>query len=95
MGRAQETLNKKGIRNKKNKEKKPLIVFIDDLDRCPPERIVGVMNAINTITYLENTIFFLGYDTNLVGRAIGEHYSNVLGQGDKENNKENPQLDYV
>ena len=90
------------IYSKINRDDKPLIVFIDDLDRCPPERIVSVMNAINTITYLENTIFFLGYDTKFVGMAIGKHYSNVLGQGDaiksdqsdEDKIKVNPQLDF-
>ena len=80
------------IYTKIEKDGKPLIVFIDDLDRCPPERIVTVMNAINTITDLENTIFFLGCDTKFVGMAIGNHYSNVLGIEDK--NKELTQLEF-
>jgi len=82
------------IYTKISKDGNPLIVFIDDLDRCPPERIVEVMNAINTITNLESTIFFLGYDTNFVGMAIGKYYSNVLYQDSNGQNSLDAQLNF-
>ena len=52
---------------------KPVVIFIDDLDRCPPEQVVEVLEALNLFVNLEfmRTIFVLGMDPNLVAKAIG------------------------
>lgn len=51
---------------------KPLVVFIDDLDRCSPGNVAKVMEAVNLFLAGEfpNCIFVLGMDTELVAAAL-------------------------
>jgi len=67
------------------RKKSPIIIFIDDLDRCPPNRIVEVINAINTLTLSEGFIFFLGYDRKYVASAICAEYKEMIGFYDEQN----------
>ncbi|MCH8927902.1 MAG: hypothetical protein IIB39_04205, partial [Candidatus Marinimicrobia bacterium] len=62
-----------------NRKKGPIIIFIDDLDRCPPNRVVEVINAINTLTLSKGFIFFLGYDRKYVASAICAEYKEMIG----------------
>lgn len=57
---------------------KPIVVFIDDLDRCPPDKIVLVVNAINTLTLQKGFIFFIGYDRDFVAAAISSQYGDII-----------------
>jgi len=72
------TLKKLFSRVKGNK--KPIVIFIDDLDRCPPNRIVEVVNAINTLTLNKGFIFFIGYDRDYVASAIASEYQDMIGR---------------
>ncbi len=53
-------------------EYKPLVVFIDDLDRCSPGNVAKVMEAVNLFLAGEfpNCIFVLGMDSELVAAAL-------------------------
>jgi hypothetical protein len=55
-----------------------LVVFIDDLDRCGPDAIVRLFEAVKVYLEVEGLVFVLGYDRNaLVGtlrnQVVGEH----------------------
>ncbi|QDT27857.1 KAP family P-loop domain protein [Gimesia panareensis] len=51
-----------------------LIVLIDDLDRCSPERIIENLEAIKLFLNVENTAFVIGADPRIVRHAIRWKY---------------------
>ncbi|MDJ0816724.1 MAG: P-loop NTPase fold protein [Desulfobacterales bacterium] len=52
-----------------------VVVFIDDLDRCSEERIMEILQAIILVLAPANFFVFLGIDTDMIYRAIREHYT--------------------
>ena len=64
-------------------EKGVLVVFIDDLDRCLPPKMVQVLEAIKLFMDKRGCIFLLGADTEIVRRAVEKQYTDagVTGQG--------------
>lgn len=51
------------------------IVYIDDLDRCSDDKIMEILQAINLILGSSEFFVFLGMDTEMIYRAIQDHYS--------------------
>lgn len=54
-------------------------IFIDDLDRCLPEKVVAILQAINLVLGESDFYVVLGIDTAMVHRAIAAHYSTMDG----------------
>ena len=57
---------------------KALIVLIDDLDRCSPDRIVENLEAIKLFLNVGNTAFVIGADLRIVRHAIAVRYRDAL-----------------
>ncbi len=55
-----------------------VIVFIDDLDRCDPEKAVEVLEAVKLLLDLDRFIVFLGLDTRVITEAVEQHYGKVF-----------------
>lgn len=81
-----------------NKAKKALfsrgeprvILYIDDLDRCPPTRVVEVMEAVQLLLNTKLFVVVLGLDTRYVTRALEKEYKEILQrEGDPSG------LDYI
>lgn len=53
------------------------IVFIDDLDRCLPEKAIEVLEAIKLFLDVENCLFMLGLDQTLIVRGIEIKYKDL------------------
>lgn len=51
-----------------------LVVLIDDLDRCSPERIIENLEAIKLFLNVEHTAFVIGADPRIVRHAIAWKY---------------------
>ena len=51
-----------------------LVVFIDDLDRCIPSKIVQVLEAVKLFLHTPSCVFVLGAATDLVIAAVQAHY---------------------
>ena len=51
-----------------------LVVLIDDLDRCSPERIIDNLEAIKLFLNVEHTAFVIGADPRIVRHAIATRY---------------------
>jgi Cdc6-like AAA superfamily ATPase len=56
-----------------------VLVLIDDLDRCEPEKAVEVLQAIKLLLNFRKFIVVLGVDARIVTRAIERHYEGLLG----------------
>ncbi|GAP17260.1 P-loop NTPase fold protein [Levilinea saccharolytica] len=55
-----------------------LVVFVDDLDRCLPEKAIEVLEAIKLFLDVPGTVFVLGMDREVVRRGIEAHYGALL-----------------
>jgi predicted KAP-like P-loop ATPase len=71
---------------RKSKIKK-LIIFIDDLDRCTPDRIIDNLEAIKLFLNVENTAFIIGADQRIVKHAIDYRYNTQFKNTEKSENK--------
>lgn len=56
------------------KGEKRLAVFIDDLDRCSPERTLQVLDAIKLFVDIRGCIYILGLDLDIVQKAVAIKY---------------------
>ncbi len=52
-----------------------IFIFIDDLDRCPTDTIMEILQAINLILGESDFYVFLGIDTEMIYRAIDARYA--------------------
>ena len=51
-----------------------MVVFVDDLDRCLPEKAIDVLEAIKLFLDVEGCVFILGLDPDVVSRGIRVKY---------------------
>lgn len=66
---------------------KKLIVLIDDLDRCLPDRIIDNLEAIKLFLNVENTAFIIGADPRIVRDAIRHRYKGLIERDSEDENK--------
>lgn len=59
------------------------VIFIDDLDRCLPEKAVEALELIKTVFNLESFAFVLALDEEVVERGIGHRYKDYALQNKK------------
>lgn len=57
---------------------KTLVVLIDDLDRCSPERIIENLEAIKLFLNVPNTAFVIGADRRIIRQAVAWRYRDAL-----------------
>jgi len=57
-----------------------VVVYIDDLDRCSPERIIQCLEAIKLFVNVDRTAFVIGADQRIIEHAIHERYKTPLQQ---------------
>jgi len=61
-----------------------LVIFVDDLDRCLPDKAVEVLEAIKLFLDVPGCIFILGIDRDVVERGIRLRYGELGGMGNRE-----------
>jgi hypothetical protein len=55
-----------------------IILYIDDLDRCPPDRVVAMLEAIHLLLAVELFVVVVAVDPRWLLRAITAHYQDLL-----------------
>lgn len=63
-------------------EDTPALIFIDDLDRCSPQKVVEVIEAINLMmnaSFRKKCYFILGMDAEMVAASIDVAYVKMQG----------------
>jgi phospholipase C len=60
----------------------PMVVFIDDLDRCSPRKVAAAVEAINLFLAGEfpDCMFILGIDDEMVAAALDNAHSEVIAK---------------
>jgi len=60
----------------------PLVIFIDDLDRCSPNKVADAVEAINLFLAgeFEHCMFVLGIDAEIVAAALNKSHGDVFAQ---------------
>jgi hypothetical protein len=72
-----------------------LVVLLDDLDRCTPERIIENLEAVKLFLSAQQTAFVIGADRRIVEHAIRDKYARQ--SADDRNTEETERLvkDYL
>jgi hypothetical protein len=55
-----------------------LVVFVDDLDRCLPEKAVEILEAIKLFLDVPGVVFVIGMDREVIRKGIEAHYGSLL-----------------
>lgn len=55
--------------------KRPLLVFIDNLDRCLPDVAIGTLEAIRLFLFIEGTSFVIAADEDMIRHSVAKHFS--------------------
>lgn len=63
----------------KESEIENIIVLLDDLDRCQPDRIIEVLEAIKLFLSVNKTVFVIAADENVIQYAIKRRYPPIDG----------------
>ena len=56
-----------------------IVLYIDDLDRCPPSRVVEVLEAVHLILALPLFVVVVAVDPRWLLQSLRLHYSKLLG----------------
>jgi hypothetical protein len=59
---------------------KRLVIFIDDLDRCRPDSVVEVLEALRVFFDDKGVIVVLGLDEEFVSLAIADRYAHIVAK---------------
>jgi predicted KAP-like P-loop ATPase len=65
---------------------RPLIVIIDNLDRCLPSNAIHTLEAIRLFLFLPNTAFIIAADEDMIRGAVADYFK---GTSDRH------QIDYI
>jgi hypothetical protein len=77
-----------------------IILYIDDLDRCPPDRVVDVLQAVHLLLALPLFVVVVGVDSRWLVRSLEHHYAEILessaeDRGDTDHHWQTTPLNYL
>ena len=74
-----------------------VVIFIDDLDRCMPERVIDTLEAIKLFLSVDNTAFVIGADERILKHSISMHLKLHTFKNDSTYLSESEQIvtDYI
>ena len=55
-----------------------IIVYIDDLDRCPPDKVIQVLEAVQLLIKTKLFVVVLAIDDRYIARTLEKEYQSVL-----------------
>ncbi len=61
-----------------------IVLYIDDLDRCSPDQVVDVMQAVHLLLALDLFVVVVGVDPRWLMRSLRTRYSALLRDGDND-----------
>ncbi|UZQ50936.1 KAP family P-loop NTPase fold protein [Clostridium kluyveri] len=73
---------------------KKIVIFIDDLDRCLPDKVIEVIESIKLVLDSENCIFFLGCDKDYLESALSAKYQDFIKFLIKSDSTKDKEIEY-
>ena len=58
-----------------------IVAFIDDLDRCSPEKALEVLESIKTYFDIEGIVYVIGMDSDSINSIVKKKYGNDFSKG--------------
>jgi hypothetical protein len=55
-----------------------VVLYVDDLDRCPPDVVVKVLEAVHLLVAMSAFVVVVGVDPRWLHQAIAHHYATML-----------------
>jgi hypothetical protein len=65
-----------------------IVLYIDDLDRCPPDRVVQVLQAIHLLLAFPLFVVVVAVDSRWLSQSLYKQYEGMLSAGPCENGQE-------
>jgi hypothetical protein len=72
-----------------------IVLYIDDLDRCPPEQVVTVLQAVHLLLALDLFVVVVGVDPRWLLRSLRRQYESILTSDGHDQEWETTPLDYL
>ena len=72
-----------------------IVLYIDDLDRCSPEKVVEVLQAVHLLLAFPLFVVVVGVDARWVARSLETHYQGLLGSTDEDGEQRATPHDYL
>ena len=63
----------------KDSKLKRMVVFVDELDRCKPDTVLDIFEAMRLFLFVKGSSFVIGADSRLIDYAIKSRYNNIPG----------------
>ena len=60
-----------------------IVLYIDDLDRCPPAKVVEVLQAVHLLLAFPLFVVVVGVDARWISRSLESRYRELLRVGDR------------
>jgi len=72
-----------------------IIVYVDDLDRCSPDRVVEVLAAVHLMLAVEKFLVVVAVDPRWLLRCLQYHYAKLLDADDTSGPMATTPIDYL
>ncbi len=59
---------------------RPLVVIIDNLDRCLPKNAINTLEAIRQFLFLTNTAFLIAADEEMIRSSVADYFKGALSR---------------
>ncbi|MFG1626204.1 P-loop NTPase fold protein [Kribbella sp. NPDC049227] len=59
-----------------------IFLYVDDLDRCPHDKVVEVLQAVHLLLAFKLFVVVVGVDSRWLTRSLAAHYDNLLDEPD-------------
>lgn len=63
-----------------NEINKPIVVYVDNLDRCTPVNAISTLEAIRLFLFLPNTAFIIAADEDMIRSAVQEYHKGATSR---------------
>ncbi|MEU4395796.1 P-loop NTPase fold protein [Kribbella sp. NPDC023855] len=61
-----------------------IVIYIDDLDRCPPDRVIDVLEAVHLLLAVRLFVVVVAVDPRWLLRSLTSHYRELFEEADDE-----------
>lgn len=65
-----------------------IVLYIDDLDRCPPDRVVQVLQAVHLLLAFPLFVVIVAVDARWLSQSLQTHYQNLLATSSLKDDQE-------